>query len=224
MKHSLTPGGIAVEVDEPPPTAPLEDGCAFVLEGYPRSANTFCAYAFERSNPGVIFAHHHHDAGRVLLGIAAHLPCLVLIRDPIDACASFCVYDQTLTVERSLRRWDLFYRTLLPHLGRFTLATFEQVTTDFGAVLAHLPFSPFEHTPQAAASILHEIRSNAGLRHWQAARIGGADDEARVRMLAAPSRARARLLREARLEVEAHPLALGCLDLYEGLLTRTLDL
>lgn len=60
-----------------------------VVEGYPRSANTFVV-EFIRIVAGdhgeqVKFAHHTHDAKNVELGIKSGLPCLVLIREPLAA-------------------------------------------------------------------------------------------------------------------------------------------
>jgi hypothetical protein len=79
-----------------------------------------------------------------------------LIRNPLDAAVSWAIHENQ-TLEEALAYWNDFYETLLPFRPRLFLARFEEVTTDFGAVIRGLnarwgtSYVPFDHTPENAA-------------------------------------------------------------------------
>ena len=60
-----------------------------VIEGFPRSANTFAVTAFELAQERpVTVAHHLHAAAHVVRAAQAGVPVIVLVRAPEDAIAS----------------------------------------------------------------------------------------------------------------------------------------
>lgn len=123
-----------------------------VIEGPPRSANSFAVRAFESAqSDSVNIGHHLHAPAHVLRGCSLGLPTLVLIRDPRDYVISrkafhlevslreqVCHPHLAATSAMLLRDWCRFYETIWPRRDEFVVATFETVTSNFGAAIERL--------------------------------------------------------------------------------------
>ncbi len=125
-----------------------------VIEGYPRSGNTFAVAAFllAQDRP-VALAHHLHAPAQVVQAVRWGIPALVLLRAPEDAALSWMIREPLLTARRALALYLSFYRGVQPYREGFVLARFEQVVQDFGVVIRRLnqkfgtrfrPFVPTE--------------------------------------------------------------------------------
>lgn len=126
-----------------------------VIEGYPRSANTFAVAAFllAQGRP-VKIAHHLHVPAQVIRAVQWGIPTIVLIRTPEKAVLSLLVREPKMSAGRALRDYIAFYRTIAPYRERFVVAPFEEVISDFGRVIDrvnerfHTSFRSFEHTDE----------------------------------------------------------------------------
>lgn len=152
---------------------------ALCLEGYPRSGNTFAAVAFEMSQPTPQrIAHHLHSPAQVVQAVKWRIPTVVLIRDPHDAVVSLGVYRGGVRpadrlpkmLPEMLSRWISFYEAIEELRSGYVLATFEDVTTDFGQVTRRVnerfgtDFGVFEHTVENAKYVLDNIAALKGPR------------------------------------------------------------
>jgi hypothetical protein len=143
---------------------PVTRHTELVIEGFPRSGNTFCTAAFGsvQSRP-VRVARHEHVPAQVIAAARAGIPALVLIRRPGDAVLSLVIQHPEVTVRQVARAYVRFYRPLLRYRGRFVVATFEEVVTDLGEVIGRLNarfgtgFDAFRHTPENVERCLAEI-------------------------------------------------------------------
>jgi RNase P protein component len=124
-----------------------------VIEGFPRSANTFAATAFELAQTRPVrVARHLHVPSQIIAGARLGIPTIVLIRDPEEAVLSLSLWTPHVTLEDGFRDYTRFYRRILPYRDRFVVATFEEVSTDFGEVIRRLnerfgsTFREFQHT------------------------------------------------------------------------------
>jgi hypothetical protein len=182
---------------------PVDRRTDIVIEGFPRSGNTFAVQAFVLAQPAPPrVAGRVHAPAQVLAAVRWGIPAIVLLRAPEEAVPSFVVRHPHIPMRQALRGWVRFYRPLLPHRDRFVVATFDQVTTDFGRVVERVNerfgtrFVPFEHTEE-------NVR-----RCWEAidrdyrTRTEGREDEF-LRTVARPSPAREELKRRLREEYEA---------------------
>lgn len=109
-----------------------------VIEGFPRSANTFAVAAFRSAQPSAIeLAHHLHMPAQVIYAARHHIPCLVLIREPVAAICSYVLLRDYPwnDPDAAITEYVRFYSAVAPYSPLFTLATFDEVTTDFGAVI-----------------------------------------------------------------------------------------
>jgi hypothetical protein len=107
-----------------------------VIEGAPRSANTFLVAAFELLNPERRTAHHLHNPCQVLRAARFGVPCIVVVRDPMDAAASTLVWSADRRPREVVQDWVTFYERALPYADSFVVADFELATTAPGQVLA----------------------------------------------------------------------------------------
>jgi hypothetical protein len=126
-----------------------------VIEGFPRSGNTFAIAAFRHAQDrDVRIANRVHAPGHAIAAVDAHLPVLVLIREPEEAVLGWVVYKGNISIGQALRAYRRFYAPLLPHRRRLVVASFGQVITDFGAVIRRVnerfgtTFGEFEHTEE----------------------------------------------------------------------------
>jgi hypothetical protein len=124
-----------------------------VIEGFPRTGNTFAVIAFEMAQPEqVSIAHHVHAPASVIHAVRESIPALVLIRAPGDTIPSFVLRYPHLTIGQALRSYVRFYEPLLPLRDRFVLGPFDEVISDFGAVIRRVnrvfgtEFAEFEHS------------------------------------------------------------------------------
>jgi len=179
----------------------VDEGTEVVIEGYPRSANSFSVVAFEvAQGRRTRIAHHTHAPGHVLAAARMGVPTIVLARDPADAVLEFLLVRPRLGLGVALRGYLRFYEPLLGRDG-FVVGPFPEVTTDFGAVMRRLnerfgtDFVPFEHTPENVQTCFDAMQ-----RHWEERTGGGSELERRV---GRPSEVREEMKRELRPALDA---------------------
>lgn len=109
-----------------------------LIEGFPRSANTYAYWAFKITNPGVRVAHHSHSQALVALAVKRNIPALVLIRDPRSAITSLIVRHPYITPELAIKSYLDFYSLVAKQLDQIILVEFQSITTDFCVVIRSL--------------------------------------------------------------------------------------
>lgn len=171
------------------------------IEGYPRSANSYTLLAFRRWNPGLRVANHLHTPIQVTRAAKLGIPCVVLIRRPVDAVASLLVMERgRLSATAAYRAYIHFYSRALPARERVVVAPFEEVTTEPAAMVERLNAlygTRFAHgpmTPEADAELRAKLNAEPVGR--------GLPPTSRP----APSPEKDRRNAEVREQVAAHPL------------------
>jgi hypothetical protein len=131
----------------------VTDRTQLVLEGFPRSANTYALAAFTCANgPDVVVASHLHAASSVQQGVRRGLPVIVVLRDPLDACVSL-LQRQPVRPASALRAYLRFHEGVRPIVSDVVLSDFPVTTGSFGTVIDAVNdrfgtgFTPYEHTP-----------------------------------------------------------------------------
>ena len=126
-----------------------------LIEGFPRSANSFAVAAFVMAQGrDVKVAHHTHAPGHVLSAVRARCPSLILIREPDESALEVVVARPTRTVRQALRGWVRFYRPLVPASASVVIGAFPDVTSSFGSVIRRVnlrfgtTFAEFAHTDE----------------------------------------------------------------------------
>ena len=147
---------------------PLVNGATeVVIEGFPRSGNTFAVFAFEHAQRREVrMAHHLHAPAQVIRAARRGIPALVLLREPMDAATSLMLRDPSFSAERALRYYVSFYETIADYQHAFVLGLFEEITEDYGAVIERLnarfgtEFTPFDHTEENVDQVFRLIEES----------------------------------------------------------------
>jgi hypothetical protein len=124
-----------------------------VIEGFPRSGNTFAVEAFKQAQQDrVRVASHIHLPAQVIRAAQWRIPTLVLIREPADAVVSLLIREPEIALSQALKSYISFYETLMEYRNAYVLGIFEDVIKDCGAVIKQVnakfgtQFAVFEHT------------------------------------------------------------------------------
>jgi hypothetical protein len=153
---------------EPERKGPVQRDTEVVIEGFPRSANTFATTAFGLAQPNFVrVARHLHVPAQVIAATKSGIPTIVLIRDPEEAVLSLAVWYPYITIENWLKDYVRFYHRILPYREGFVIAEFGDVSNDFGAIIKRLnsrfgtSFREFEHTPDNVARCFEIIERHS---------------------------------------------------------------
>jgi hypothetical protein len=204
------------EPDDPRPW--VRRTTEIVIEGYPRSGNTFAVVAFRQAQGREIeIAHHLHAAAQIKRAARLDIPAIVLIREPSEAILSLVVRDPHASMRWALRSYIRFYSTVVPNLEKAVVAPFATVTSDFASIIRTVnmhygtAFKEFVPTEDALNSVRQTVEWMAQLDSMKTGwdyRLG----------VALPSEQRRRA-KEARrteyLDERNEPLRLAAESLYE---------
>jgi hypothetical protein len=142
----------------------LSDATVVVIDGFPRSANTFAAVAFQTAQERPVrIAHNLHSAAHLTVAARRGLPTLVLIREPTDAVLSEAIRESPVSLRQVLAAYSRFYEAIAPHVGSMAVGEFSRVTNDFGSIIVEVnrrfgtAFRPFEHTNETSAVVFDLI-------------------------------------------------------------------
>lgn len=161
------PALVRVQRRDLEPCGPHHD---LVIDGFPRSGNTFATHAFLSVNPQARVSHHMHTPANVLRALEFGVPALVLIRPPADAVLSEVIREPRKSVPRGLQEWLSFYETVRPYLDRVTVAPFSAVTSAYDKTLTVLnersgtAFAIYVNSPATDAAVLAGIDERARAR------------------------------------------------------------
>jgi hypothetical protein len=151
-----------------------------VIEGFPRSANSFALSAFQSNNLNICYATHVHSNAQVVQACQWRIPTLLLLRESEDAvCADVSFYCELRQVDQhsipprlisqSLARYVSVQEGVQPVYPRFYVGHFPGVIHDFGSVMRGLSqyfgvsYNMFDHATESASEIVsksHHIAPN----------------------------------------------------------------
>jgi len=136
-----------------------------VIEGYPRSANTFAYCAFKFVNPNVKIAHHLHLPFQIIQAVKLNIPAIVLIREPKDAIISRMIRNPYLSNKSYIIEYIKFYKALLKHKDKIVVARFADIINNFPTIIEKTnkkfktDFNIFEQSNENIKKIFHEIEN-----------------------------------------------------------------
>jgi hypothetical protein len=135
-----------------------------VIEGYPRSGNTFAVVAFRQAQGREIeIAHHLHAAAQIKRAARLDVPAIVLIREPSEAILSLVVRDPQASMRWALRSYIRFYSTVIPYLEKTVVAPFATVISDLASIIRMVntrygtAFKEFVPTEDALSSVRQTV-------------------------------------------------------------------
>lgn len=144
-----------------------------VIDGFTRTAVTFSVIAFQvGQRTPVHLAHTIHSAAHIAEAARLSVPCLVAIREPDDTVLSIAIREPDVTLSMALAAYTRFCERVADELDRVLVADFEEITTDFGAVIDRLntkfstTFDRFEHDPKHVATVFEIIEDRSRRPPW----------------------------------------------------------
>ena len=202
---------------------PLDNNTELLIEGFPRSGNSFAVAAFRRAQRRPVrIAHHLHAPGHAIAAVRANLPVLIMLRDPDEAVPEFAVSKPNIPVGEILRGYVRFYEPLVEYRTRFVVASFEKALSNFASVIRRInerfatDFEEFEATEDAVRAAHQDVEEDYRRRQGSAPGILGT-------VRGAPENDRDRLVERARSEhLRPHLAAVRtkAKRLYDGLLAE----
>lgn len=171
-------------------------GTELVIEGFPRSGNTFAVTAFDMAQDRPVrVVHHLHSAAQVMEAVRVGIPTILLVREPADCTLSRALRTPRISVRQALGDWVRFHERVIPLLGGIVVADFSIATSDFGAVIRRVnerfgtDFREFEHTQENVSECFERITKGnleqfGGLVEMAIARPSTERDEAKRRLRA----------------------------------------
>lgn len=125
-----------------------------VIDGYPRTANSYSRVRFLLANPDVKsgFGNHIHLPSQILLAVRYGIPTVLLVRDPKSAILSLTAL-QMQSGEDSAA-----YRRRIHINGRYYCLFHEQVLPTLDSVVV----SPFERTISKFNDVIQEVNEKFG--------------------------------------------------------------
>ena len=143
-----------------------------VIEGFPRSGNTFTTFAIEdASGHELTIASHVHQPCQIKLALARGLPTVLVVRDPVSALASYLVYDDRFSASTVIGEYCSYHRELVPYAERLLICEFDEITSHISSVIAriNLKFSmqipAFDEDPSNVERVLAQIERRHKLVH-----------------------------------------------------------
>lgn len=179
----------------------LRDDTQLVIEGFPRSGNTFAVFAVrlgeQRAGRQVSISSHVHTPSAIKAAARARFPTLVVVRPPLDTLVSLLIAAPHVRPTEAVDEWIHHHREVWPYRDRFEVATFDDVVhrtdvvvgrinTRFGTSLA-----PIDPSPQTTAAIFDAIDAHHHALYGD-----------REHLLPRPSPGRVEVARLQRREVE----------------------
>lgn len=208
----LTPEGVDKQIT---------DTTNLVVEGFPRSGNTFTVVALRHVyGDRVSIASHVHHPGQIKEAVHRGLPCVLVVRPPIETLASYLIAGPHGRPRQVLKEYRYYHREVARLADDVVVATFDQVTTDLPAVVERvarrwsLPLEPFVLTAADTEAIFERISQEHRRHH----------PNSQVEMAAGrPSQQRADLNerhRQALSQPSLAPLVADCERIYADLAGR----
>lgn len=155
-----------------------------VIEGFPRSGNTFLVTALEHANPTLTLKSHVHFPAQVAAAVSAGLPTVVCLRRPEDSIASLVVAFPHIRIGAALREYRHHHAEMLKYADSIIVAPFELITHNTAEIVQAvnarwgLGLEPFSHSEADTSEVFARIDARNRRDHKR---------EASERLFARPS-------------------------------------
>lgn len=154
-----------------------------VLEAFPSSGSSYCLQALLLCNPGLHpneICSHTHSPRVVKRGIRVGVPCIVVARHPRDAVSSMVQRFAGVHLDSAFDYYAHYYGSLVPLRHALVVAPFDEVVSDFSAIIERCNerFGTDLVTPAAAGVSNQDVWDE--IENRQRRRYGGKLREATI--------------------------------------------
>jgi hypothetical protein len=82
------------------------DETELLIDGFPRSGNTFAVVAFQLAQPSPVrISHHIHSSAHMIAAAKRGTPIVVTVREPEDAVLSCVIREPYITIGQALHAY-----------------------------------------------------------------------------------------------------------------------
>lgn len=107
-----------------------------VIEGFPRSGNTFCAESFRLiSDEHFGVASHVHHVAQVKEAVRRKVPTIIVVREPVACLASYLLGGPHATVRGVLKEYIAYHEGLSRVISSCMVVDFSDLTSDIDSVI-----------------------------------------------------------------------------------------
>jgi hypothetical protein len=159
----LTPLGISRQIT---------DYTELIVEGFPRSGNTFTVFALQNAAKNQIrLSSHVHHPSQVKLAVERGLPTVLVVREPIAVLSSYLTYGEHGRPADVFKEYHSYHQELIPYADRVLIVDFEEITSDMSAIVDRInqrfsmEIPPFDQSPENIDHVFAEIARQHNLVH-----------------------------------------------------------
>jgi hypothetical protein len=187
-----------------------------VVEAFPRSGNTTSMYAlFYAQGESFKVGHHLHVPAHVKYAVFNQIPCLIIMRKPLDCVASRMVMKKGGDPRRILSDYIDFSKTVLALKNKLVVVCFEDVIrSGLGAAVVAVNEKFGTEFKQPDGSVEEQAWVEAQVRKWNLEKSDG--DVERLSIPSEAKRGKATEMKE-RICAEASDKLAIANELYEAL-------
>ncbi len=114
----------------------LNKDTELLIDGFPRSANTYAVATFKLlNNNNYRIAHHVHGAGQFKKAAKYNIPAILLIREPLDAVSSLIIRYPKLDAQQVIMNYQNFYSPLVSLSEHYVVGDFNQIINNFSGII-----------------------------------------------------------------------------------------
>lgn len=192
-----------------------------VIEGYPRSSNSFTVWMLkilQGEGPYLRVAHHTHSTDNLRLGTYFGKPIVMLVRPPEDAILSYMIYGDR-TVEFATQRYETFYSEVLDLPEPPMAVRFDTVVRDFNEVVERINRVITARGGKPVPLSQDLAADSARVKEIARERAANVHGEKSDRQVSVPNAVREEIKAARRAEVQAYLAKRpGVTDLYDRVL------
>lgn len=108
------------------------------IDGPYRCANHFMLEAMSTVYPKLNIAHHYHSPGSIKLALRYNLPCIFVLRKPIDQIASTKIFLPNLSIDFIIYESLSFYRSLKEYQNDIICSDFKRSINNINSIVNEL--------------------------------------------------------------------------------------
>lgn len=150
-----------------------------VVEAFPRSANTTSVYALlYAQGRDLKIGHHLHVPAHLKYAVSLGLPCLVVIRNPLDCVASRMVMEKGGNARALINDYIDFLKTVETLKEQLVIVSFDDVISNgvgFAVKLLNQKFGTCFRQPDGSAEEKAWVEQQ--VREWNMQKSGGDLDQ-----------------------------------------------
>jgi hypothetical protein len=142
-----------------------------VLEGFPRSANTYMYWFFVTAQQREVkVGHHLHSSYQIRTAVRYGIPCVFLIRDPLDCVASAILRDARMDAGTLLRAYRTLYSAAVHYADDMLIVPQKAAVEDPNLVIKAINERfgrAFDTLPQERLNEVYERINARHLSDWK---------------------------------------------------------